>query len=97
MEAADGNFRAYCKGCHGEAGDGRGEVAVKFELPSVSIVAPTVQAQTDGQLFWKISNGKGAMPAWKKLMSDEERWQMVHFVRQLAAPKAAPAPGGAEK
>jgi hypothetical protein len=87
LEAADGNYRAYCKGCHGEAGDGRGDVALKFELPSISIVAPTVQAQADGELFWKISTGKGAMPAWKNLMSEEERWQMVHYVRRLAAQK----------
>ena len=43
-----------------------------------------VQKQTDGELFWKITNGRvGAMPSHQGL-SDVERWQMVNFIRALA-------------
>jgi Cytochrome C oxidase, cbb3-type, subunit III len=68
-------------GCHGPAGDGNGTIALKFSVPAINIGAPSVQAQTDGELFWKSSNGKGAMPAWKSLLSDEDRWRLVAFVR----------------
>jgi mono/diheme cytochrome c family protein len=40
-----------------------------------------VQAQTDGELFGKVSKRKGAMPAWKSLLSNEDRWRLVALVR----------------
>ncbi len=75
------SYEIYCEGCHGPAGDGRGTIALKFSVPAINIGASSVQAQTDGELFWKISTGKGAMPAWKSLLSDEDRWRLVAFVR----------------
>jgi len=45
-----------------------------------------VQAQTDGELFWKISEGREAMPGWKSI-SEKERWALVHHIRSLAGKK----------
>ena len=81
LRFAKASYEIYCDGCHGPAGDGKGPIALKFSVPAINIGAPSVQAQTDGELFWKISNGKGAMPAWKSLLSDEDRWRLVAFVR----------------
>jgi cytochrome c553 len=81
LRFAKATYEIYCDGCHGPAGDGKGTIALKFSVPAINIGAPSVQAQTDGELFWKISNGKGAMPAWKSLLSDEDRWRLVAFVR----------------
>jgi mono/diheme cytochrome c family protein len=44
--------------------------------------SPAVQRDTDGELFWKITNGRGAMPAWKQL-PETERWQIVNYIRTL--------------
>lgn len=74
-------YQTNCEGCHGSKGDGMGPVAVKFTLPAVDISNPIIQAQTDGELFWKISNGKGAMPAWSTILTDEDIWKLVTFVR----------------
>lgn len=79
-------YRIYCDGCHGPDGDGKGQIAVKFDVPAIDIRAPSVQAQTDGELFWKIANGWGAMPAWKTFLSDEEIWKLAAFVRTLRKP-----------
>jgi hypothetical protein len=81
LRFAKASDETYCDGCRGPAGDGKGTIALKFSVPAINIGAPSVQAQTDGELFWKISNGKGAMPAWKSLLSDEDRWRLVAFVR----------------
>ena len=40
------------------------------------------QSDTDGELFWKITNGRGAMPAWRQL-PETERWQIVNYIRTL--------------
>jgi serine/threonine protein kinase len=39
-------------------------------------------SETDGELFWKISTGRGAMPPWKHL-PDNQRWQLVNYIRSL--------------
>src|SRR3990172_2845011 len=41
-----------------------------------------IQKQTDGEIFWKISNGRGSMPPWKHL-PEKERWEIVNFIRSL--------------
>jgi len=46
---------------------------------------------TDGELFWKISEGRRPMPEFKKRLTEEQRWQLVNYVRTFA-PKPAPAP-----
>lgn len=75
-----------CQFCHGEAGDGQGPMAAGFTpAPRNLACAPTMRELPDGQLFWVIRNGSPGtgMLAYAPL-SDEEIWQLVLFVRQLA-------------
>jgi mono/diheme cytochrome c family protein len=53
------------------------------------LLIPAVQLQSDGTLFWKITNGntgKG-MPAFSKL-PEPERWQIVMYLRELKTVEA---------
>ncbi len=79
-------FRENCVICHGKAGKGDGEAAAAMKPRPRSLVDKGVQAQTDGELLWKISEGRGAMPGWKSI-SEKERWSLVHYVRALAQKK----------
>jgi mono/diheme cytochrome c family protein len=81
------NFRIFCKECHGEKGDGAGAIAVKYGIPVANLTLPEVQRQSDGELFWKISHGYGAMPMWGETLSANDRWQLVDFVRQFTKPR----------
>ena len=42
-----------------------------------------MSAETDGSLFWKISEGRGPMPPWKQVLTDKQRWQVVDYLRKL--------------
>jgi mono/diheme cytochrome c family protein len=79
-------FQENCVICHGKAGKGDGEAAAAMNPRPKSLADKTVQAQTDGELFWKISEGREAMPGWKSL-PEKERWSLVHYIRSLAARK----------
>ncbi len=51
----------------------------------------------EGEIFWKISEGRRPMPSFKKQLTEEQRWQLVNYLRTLApkpaaAPKPVPAP-----
>ena len=42
-----------------------------------------VQKQSDGELFWKITNGRGEMPVYSQLLSKTQRWQVIEYIRLL--------------
>ncbi len=71
-----------CVPCHGAAGKGDGPAAVALPIKPADWTSDKVQKQTDGEIFWKMSNGRGAMPPWKSL-AEKERWELVSYIRSL--------------
>ena len=75
-----------CKQCHGMMGDGNGPMARGFKPPPRNFTcAKTINGVPDGQLFWIIKNGSPGtgMMSYKGLR-DEQIWQIILYVRQLA-------------
>ncbi len=75
-----------CKLCHGASGDGRGPMARGFDPPPRDFTcSETINGVPEGQLFWIIKNGSPGtgMLAFKGL-KDEQIWQILLYVRQLA-------------
>ncbi len=86
-------FTRHCAVCHGADGRTTGVAFADAMSPPVPpLDIDDVQRFADGQLHWIILNGvaPSGMPAWKGLVTDDEAWAMVVFIRRLAAP-AAPA------
>lgn len=76
-------FDQNCTTCHGTSGKGDGPTADMLDTKPANLMSSKVQKESDGALFWKITNGKGAMASYKKDLSEEERWQLVNYVRKL--------------
>lgn len=76
-------YNTYCLSCHGALGEGDGVLGAEFDVKPANFHLPEVQNQRDGALFWKISEGRDAMPAYKSSLTDEERWQLVAYLRKL--------------
>jgi mono/diheme cytochrome c family protein len=77
------NVEINCVSCHGASGKGDGPAAAALPPPKpADWTSPKVQSQTDGELFWKVSNGRGAMPPWKHL-PEKDRWEIVNYLRTL--------------
>lgn len=72
-----------CVTCHGPDGKGTGPAAQALNPKPADWTSKKVQDESDGELFWKISNGRGAMPAWKATLSETDRWTLVHHVRSF--------------
>jgi mono/diheme cytochrome c family protein len=80
------SFSHYCIVCHGLDGQNTGVPFTESMAPSVPSLASTdVQSYTDGQLKWVIDNGifPSGMPANKGILSDQEIWSMVLYIRHL--------------
>ena len=71
-----------CVPCHGPSGKGDGPAAAALNPKPANWTSDKVKKESDGELFWKISNGRGPMPPWKHL-PEKERWQIVNHIRSL--------------
>jgi mono/diheme cytochrome c family protein len=77
-------FRSNCVPCHGESGHGDGPAAQAL-VPQPANLAELQTRIGDDYLFWRIRTGKEgtAMVAWKDVLTVDQIWQLVSFIRTL--------------
>ena len=83
VQAGNTLFAVNCTMCHGADGKGTGAVAAYFPPKPADLTSPQVQQLRDGEIFWAITNGFGRMPAFRRPLTDTQRWQLVAYVRTL--------------
>jgi mono/diheme cytochrome c family protein len=79
-------FSHYCVACHGLDGQNTGvPFADRMAPPVPALNSAEVQSYTDGQLHWIMVNGlfPSGMPASQGILTDEELWSVVVYVRHL--------------
>ena len=79
-------FSHYCAACHGLDGQNTGvPFAGHISPPIPSLASADVQKYTDGQLKWILDNGiwPSGMPGSKGILSDDELWSIVTYIRHL--------------
>ncbi len=75
-------YTSMCAHCHGEKGDGEGPMVKSGAYAGV----PDYKNLTnlaDGQVFYSIYYGKGAMGAHAMMIDKEEIWTLVHYVNKF--------------
>ena len=77
--------KGNCVFCHGETGAGNEANLPNLRRKPADISSKErMSTMTDGEVFWKVSKGiQGIMPAGEKRMTEEERWNVVNYVRTL--------------
>jgi mono/diheme cytochrome c family protein len=84
-----------CAVCHGDAARGEGifKAGIEPVPPSFNDTA-TYNDYTDADYFWRISEGVPwtAMPTWKLVYSETERWQLVTYIRTIFTQTTAQPP-----
>ena len=78
-------YQNNCLHCHGEKGDGNGPMMQNGTFTGVPDYA-TVKEKGDGQLFYSIYYGKGAMGAHGPQLNKKEIWTLVHYIRKFQDP-----------
>jgi len=97
LAAAKEIYGLKCANCHGDTGKGDGSDAMMYDpTPADLTDAAKMSKLTDGEIFYQISEGRKPMPSFKKKLTEEQRWQLVLFVRSLAAGASGP-PASASK
>ncbi|NJN28495.1 MAG: cytochrome c [Cyclobacteriaceae bacterium] len=77
-------YKQHCRSCHGNEGYGDGSKAGELETEMRDLSSNEVQAQTDGELYYKSIIGRDEMPNFeKKIRSEEDRWMVINYMRSL--------------
>jgi len=87
IKNAESIYKMRCVICHGETGKGDGLGSRALNPKPADHTSEELHTQSDGELFWKITNGKGAMVGWgkgaKPIISESDRWDLVNYIRTL--------------
>ena len=78
-------YGTQCALCHGEKGDGKGDLAadMKLKLPDFT-QADTLKGRTDGELFTIIGGWKDPMPPQAGRLTETHRWNLVNYLRSVS-------------
>jgi len=86
IDAAAGKevFTTNCESCHGSTGVGDGEAGAALDPKPANLVVFAPQVGDD-YLFWRVSTGKEgtSMVAWAGVLTDEQIWQAIAYIRTL--------------
>jgi copper transport protein len=77
-------YTTYCETCHGESGHGDGPAGLRLvPRPADLRIHTAPGVHTDGELFYWVSYGfpNSAMPAWKDVLTEEQRWSAINYAR----------------
>lgn len=93
IAAARELYRGNCQKCHGVSGNGKvppGATYFYSTKPTDFTNTQHIDAMSDGEIFWKLTDGRKPMPAFKNRLSDEQRWELVNLIRVFAHPERLP-------
>jgi putative copper resistance protein D len=80
-------YAENCALCHGADGHGDGPAAAGLPIRPADLSEPHLFAHSPGDLFWWISHGRddGVMPGFAGVLSSNQRWDVINFIRARAA------------
>ena len=73
-----------CKSCHGDPG--KNNALPLVPLPP-DVTSEKMQANSEGDLFYKITKGQGSMPQFETTISKDDRWRIVNFIMNFSPKK----------
>lgn len=73
-------YQTNCKSCHGDPGKNN---VTKLIPPPPDPVSAQMQQNTDGDLYYKVQEGRGPMPSFKNSLTSLEIWQVIAYIRSF--------------
>jgi mono/diheme cytochrome c family protein len=80
-------YTEHCAHCHGDTGAGDGGEAQMYTPPPADFTRPSMANIRDGELFYRITEGRKPMPSFRRALTADQRWKLVRYIRTFAAQK----------
>jgi len=75
-------YNKNCASCHGNPGKNNSLKSLNPIPPDLS--SAKSQELTDGELFYILSTGRMIMPSFKNVLSEDERWKAISYIRSFS-------------
>ena len=82
IERGKKSYELLCAACHGATAMGDGAAGAALNPKPTNLKAMS-GGHPDGDFAWKIANGRGAMPAWKSVLKEDQVWDLVNYIQNL--------------
>jgi len=76
-------YTKMCMHCHGEKGDGQGQIALNGKIEGIPSYSGQLKDLPEGKMFHTITYGKGLMGSHAGQLNQEERWKVILWVKAL--------------
>lgn len=76
-------YESMCLVCHGDKGKGNGAASVALDPHPANFLSIDVRHESDGAIYWKMTEGRPPMASYKTLLTETQRWQLVNYIRRL--------------
>jgi len=76
-------YNQLCAICHGAKGKGDGMAGMALKPKPANFYDLDIQNQSDGAIYWKLTEGRAPMAGYKDILKDDQRWQLVNYIRTL--------------
>jgi mono/diheme cytochrome c family protein len=78
-------YKYQCAMCHGENGDGKGDLADTMKLKMNDWRdGSSMGGRTDGELYYILTNGKGSMLSQGDRIKEDMRWNLINLTRSFS-------------
>jgi mono/diheme cytochrome c family protein len=97
LDRGEERYNIFCAPCHDRTGNGRGMVVQRGYRQPPSFHEDRLRSREAGHFFDVMTNGFGAMPDYRTVISPRDRWAIVAYIRALQLSQhasAADIPGG---
>jgi hypothetical protein len=74
-------YNKNCASCHGNPS--KGNVLKSLKPTPPDLASDGTQKLTDGELFYILNTGRGLMPTFKNVLSENERWKVIAYMRSF--------------
>src|SRR5512140_206639 len=74
-------YKRQCASCHGTTGAGDGPACVDLKRKPESLRDLELAKESDGEIFWKLTEGKKPMPSFVQWLSEDDRWHVINYIR----------------
>ena len=81
ISLGEGLYSTNCKSCHGDPG--KGNYLTTLDPIPADPASETIQNNLDGELYYKLRTGKGQMPSFKNVLTPNQIWQVIAYLRSF--------------
>jgi mono/diheme cytochrome c family protein len=77
-------YQKRCQVCHGADGKGNPKMAETLKVEIQDLTAPAALGKPEAELLKIVADGKGKMPPFQKVLTEQDRQAVLGYIRQLA-------------